>query len=455
MTSATRVVPAIVTILVFIVLSICMCSSRVRAWRKLQQFRFRHRRRLAENRRDRERRRARSFHNRPHSQDRRSNSIPYSDAGAMAAERNEIQRHDSFSNSFLPLYEPPPPALEKARAIAHKDPAIAATVLWNIARDIAQHDLSAVEPVLRDLLACLQRMEEDPALCGSKGSPAAWSTRKILKTMLECRLALARALYAKDYSRVESTEQYTLAVCQYLGISESCVEYSNTERNPSAMSKEAFADVSAIPRKFGKQEDVVQAIDAMDEAASALLVFSMEKKAGEDDALAWRGIGFYFIMHAFALDKSDTGAAYKAVEQLSLVFELLGMSHFGNECAMLIIEHHMGRPGAQADVASAVMGSLMDNDLVRARRLLDALNNTAFKQPWSQYMAEFVARRAVLDNLWIYQDAWNSWTNVSLALQKSDINVFMILNDGLDCILSPYKWCYSPTCLDVPDQPEL
>ncbi|KAJ2760648.1 hypothetical protein H4S06_001620 [Coemansia sp. BCRC 34490] len=346
-------------------------------------------------------------------------------------------------------------SLQKARAIARKDPAIAATVLWNIAKDIAQQDLSAVEPVLRDLLGCLQRMEEDPALCGSKSSPAAWSTRKILKTMLECRLALARALYVKSHSRVESAEQYTLAVCRYLGISESCVEYPNNERNPSAVSRKALANVSAIPRKFGRQEDVVQAIDAMDEAASALLASSMEKKAGEDDALAWRGIGFYFIMHAFALDKGVDEAAYNAVEKLLLAFEFLGMSYFGNECAMLIIEHHMGRPGAQADVASAVVGSLLDNDLVRAKRLLDALNSTAFKQPWSQYMAEFVARRAMLDNLWIYQDAWDAWTSVSLALQKSDINVFMILNDGLDCILSPYKWCYSPACLDSPDQPEL
>ncbi|KAJ2402763.1 hypothetical protein GGI23_000482 [Coemansia sp. RSA 2559] len=263
--------------------------------------------------------------------------------------------------------------------------------------------------------------------------------------MLECRLALARLLYISAGTRAEAVNQYTFAVCQYLGIREGTIDDAHAERTPLlTISRNASNIVSAIPRKFGKQEDVSQAVNALGEAANALLAFS----TGNGDSLTWNGIVFYFLLHAFALDKGDNVAAYGAIDQLALGFESLGMSHFGHECAMLIIEHHMRNHGALANVASAVIGSLLDNDLVRAKRLLEALNESCYAQPWSRYMAEFVAKRTMLDIAWMCQDAWAKWIEISSTLQKNDPDVFAIINDGLDCILSPYKWCYMPMSLE-------
>ncbi|KAJ2572382.1 hypothetical protein IW140_000833 [Coemansia sp. RSA 1813] len=335
-------------------------------------------------------------------------------------------------------------SLERARAIMHKDTAVAATVLWNIAKDIAKHDRSIVESVLRDALDCMQRMEADPKRRGSKGSPTAWSSRSLLKTMLECRLALARLLYTNGRTKSESANQYTLAVCQYLGIQENDITNSHTEHTPLTISRNAFGIAATIPRKFGKQEDIAQAIDAVDETANALLALSANGENGNDDSLAWRGFAFYFLMHAFALEKGNNTAAYRAIDQLITGFESLGMAYFGNECAMLIIKHHLQNHDALANVASAVMGSLLDSDLVRAKRLLEALNNSSSVQPWSHYMAELVAKRTMLDNVWMCQNAWAKWIEISSMLERSDPDVFVILNDGLDCVLSPYKWCYMP-----------
>ncbi|KAJ2552757.1 hypothetical protein EV175_003190 [Coemansia sp. RSA 1933] len=323
----------------------------------------------------------------------------------------------------------------------HKDPAVAATVLWNIARDIVRCDKSVVESVLRDALDCMRRMEEDPKLRGSKESPTAWTARMILKTMLECRLALARLLYTDSQTRAESANHYTMAVCQYLGVREAVIASAYAEHTPLlSISNNAFAIVATIPRKFGKQEDVSQAIDAMEEAANALLALS----ADEDNPLAWYGITFYFLVHAFALSKGDSAAAYRVIDQLTLGFESLNMSYFGNECAMLVIEHHMQNEDAFVSVASAVAGSLLAKDLVRARRLLEALNDSPHSQPWSRYMAEFVAKMSMLDSTWMCEDAWAKWIEVSSALEESDPNIFAILNDVIDCLLSPYKWFYMP-----------
>ncbi|KAJ1898068.1 hypothetical protein LPJ81_004412 [Coemansia sp. IMI 209127] len=263
--------------------------------------------------------------------------------------------------------------------------------------------------------------------------------------MLECRLALARLLYISAGTRAESANQYTLAVCQYLGIHEGTIADAHAKRTPLlTISQNASDIVTAIPRKFGKQEDISQAVDALGEAANALLAFS----TGDDDSLAWRGVLFCLLLHAFALDKGDKVAAYGAIDQLALGFESLGMSHFGHECAMLVIEHHMWNHDAFANVASAVIGSLLDNDLVRAKRLLEALNMSHYAQPWSRYMAEFVAKRTMLDSAWMRQDAWAKWIEISSMLEKDDPDVFAVINDGLDCILSPYKWCYKPMSLE-------
>ncbi|KAJ2084507.1 hypothetical protein GGI16_007106, partial [Coemansia sp. S142-1] len=83
--------------------------------------------------------------------------------------------------------------MKKAQALATKDPAVAATVLWNIAQDIAQFgEDSVTRTVLDGALSCMQAMDANADLRGVKGSPGAWSARSLLKTMLECQLARAR-----------------------------------------------------------------------------------------------------------------------------------------------------------------------------------------------------------------------------------------------------------------------
>ncbi|KAI9501090.1 hypothetical protein BX070DRAFT_229383 [Coemansia spiralis] len=328
-------------------------------------------------------------------------------------------------------------SLKKAQAIMQKDPAVAATVLWNIAKDIARYsDTGLTESVLVDVLDCMRRMESDPSLRGAKGSPASWSVRSLLKTMLDCRLALARLLSTNN--KEEAAKQYNLALCNYLGIPKDAVSNSCADHSPLEIYKQTSCIAAAVPRKFAKEEDVAQAIKAMDETASALLAFANE----DQDALLWQGIALHMLQHAFALCKGNSSAAYNVILKLISCFKAIGMGYFANECAALIIEHHMSESDAKAQVAFAVMSSILSSDLVRAARLAKKYSN-ACDEPWTRYMEELIKRRSMLDTAWMCNNAWAEWTRASLELKHNDHDTFAILNDGIDKILSPYKWCFA------------
>ncbi|KAJ2818678.1 hypothetical protein FBU31_005790, partial [Coemansia sp. 'formosensis'] len=123
-------------------------------------------------------------------------------------------------------------SMKKAQALASKDPAVAATVLWNIANDIAQFGEDHVTKAALDgALSCMRAMDANADLRGAKGSPGAWSARSLLKTMLECQLAQAR-LESRSNKQLAAS-LYADALCCYLGISSDSLDIAERDRNPT------------------------------------------------------------------------------------------------------------------------------------------------------------------------------------------------------------------------------
>ncbi|KAJ2063537.1 hypothetical protein GGI17_001612 [Coemansia sp. S146] len=332
-------------------------------------------------------------------------------------------------------------SMKKAQALASKDPAVAATVLWNIAKDIAQFgEDSVTRTALDGALSCMQAMDANADLRGAKGSPAAWSARSLLKTMLECQLAQARLESRSNKQKAASL--YADALCCYLGIPRDSLDIAERDRNPIKACMLADQVVNSIPRKFAKSEDVDQATGAMEEVAAALLAFSKT----ESSALLWRSVAINSMAHAFALQKDRAGAAYSAVRRLDALFDSAGLGHFSSECANLVIDHHMQQLGSRAMVAAAVVNSLQGHDLVRAGCLLQKYNYR-FEEPWSRFLAEFVGKTADADTMWLSTDAWNKWSQISSANAACDRRIYELIESAVQRELRPLMW-YSPAETD-------
>ncbi|KAJ2697069.1 hypothetical protein H4218_004199 [Coemansia sp. IMI 209128] len=343
-------------------------------------------------------------------------------------------------NAVHPVVQGALASMKKAQALASKDPAVAATVLWNIAKDIAQFGEDRITRTALDgALSCMQAMDANADLRGAKGSPGAWSARSLLKTMLECQLAQARLESRLDKQLAASL--YADALCCYLGIASHSLDMAERDRNPAKARELAGQLVNGIPRKFAKSEDIDQAIRAMEEVAVAFFAFSKSIPA-----LLWRSVVIYSVAHAFALQKDRPAAAYSAVCRLSALFDSAGLSHFGNECASLVIDHHMQQPGSRAMVATAVANSLRDLDLVRAACLLQRYNYR-FEEPWSRFLAELVSKTADADTMWLSTDAWGAWSLLSNANATSDPHVYGLVENAVRRELRPLMW-YSPTETD-------
>ncbi|KAJ2333717.1 hypothetical protein GGI00_002191 [Coemansia sp. RSA 2681] len=328
-------------------------------------------------------------------------------------------------------------SIKKAQALADKDPAVAATVLWNIAKEIAQfNDDRVTRTALDGALSCMQAMDVDAGLRGVKGSPGAWTARSLLKTMLECQLAQARLESRSNKQRAASL--YLDALCCYLGISSHSLAIADRDRTPSKAWAQADQLANEIPRKFAKAEDVDQAIGAMEETAAALLAFS--KAAPADPALMWRSVVVYSLAHAFALQKDRASAAYTAVRCLAALFEGAGLGHFGSECASLVIDHHMQQPESRAMVAAAVVVSLQSLDLVRANCILQKYNHR-FEEPWSRFLAELVSKTADADTIWLSTNAWTLWCQVSATCDR---HIYELVDSAVRMELHPLMW-YSPS----------
>ncbi|KAJ2005997.1 hypothetical protein GGI02_001001 [Coemansia sp. RSA 2322] len=366
----------------------------------------------------------------------------------------QLKLTNSLSNtSQLPAKSPKPkssrhPAVQgalasmkKALALANKDPAVAATVLWNIANDIAQFgDDGTTRAALAGALSCMQAMDANTELRGAKGSPTAWTARSLLKTMLECQLAQARLESRSD--RPRSVFLYVDALCRYLGIESSMFDIAERDRNPQTVYLRAARLVDSIPRKFAKTEDVDQALGALEEAAAAMFAFSKSTPA-ESTALLWRSVFISFTAYAFALQKDQAGTAYVILQHVVTLFDAAGMGHFGCEGAAFVIDNHIRQPGSRAMVAAAVVSSLQRADLVRASCLLQKYNYR-FEEPWSRFLAELTSKTESADTIWLSSDAWLSWCNVSGASMACDAHIYGLVGNAVRAILDPLTW-YNPT----------
>ncbi|KAJ1897188.1 hypothetical protein LPJ66_003531 [Kickxella alabastrina] len=328
--------------------------------------------------------------------------------------------------------------MKKAQAIIQDDPAVAATVFWNIAQDIASYgDDSITRSALDNALVCMDAMDKDVGRRGAKGSPSFWSARALLKTALDCRMALARLDSTLDGTRAAG--HYIDALCQYLGITLGDLDMVAQTHDPLEMSSRADQVARAIPRKFAKDEDVDQAVTAMEEVAGALLAFS---SASPNDPLAWRSLSAYFLLHAFALSKDKQDAAYVAIQRTVSSFDALGLRHSGCECAVLIIAHHMKQSSARNTVAASVVDSIKADDIVRARDLLWRYNFD-FEEPWSRYLAKFVDKVIDADAPWMNASAWSEWRDVAGSSDLHSTSVEKLVELALRQELSPYM-IYTP-----------
>ncbi|KAJ1742866.1 hypothetical protein LPJ58_006790, partial [Coemansia sp. RSA 1591] len=107
-------------------------------------------------------------------------------------------------------------------------------------------------------------MVDRPELRGTKGS-AVWSARSLLKTTLECDMVAARLLWLSD--KQAAAAQYVCALCRYMGIEPHVISDLAATHDIREMSARAGAIVKEIPRKFAKSEDVLQALEALEETA--------------------------------------------------------------------------------------------------------------------------------------------------------------------------------------------
>ncbi|KAJ2607871.1 hypothetical protein H4S08_004669 [Coemansia sp. RSA 1365] len=330
-------------------------------------------------------------------------------------------------------------SMKEANRIANRNPAVAATVLWNISKDLAQYSdqFENLRLSLKTVQKCLGRMSTNTELRGEKGTKSLWTSRTLLKTKLECDMALARLLMTFNEDR--AIKEYLSALCEYLGIDNGTLDTISLSNDPTNMSKRAPQATQLIPRKFTKVEDISQALEAMKEVASACLAFSVSDM---DNLFVKRGMAVYFLRYAFAQEKGVLGSAYETILAAASALRYLGLDHFGNECAMLIIDHHIDQPDAQIRIAAAIVDALHKKDLIRADLLIQNYSKH-FKKPWSQFLARLVAKTIEMDVCWMCDDAWLEWESMMLDKPESDIGIYELIESLLTEFLEPYAW-YKP-----------
>ncbi|KAJ2453102.1 hypothetical protein EV183_002442 [Coemansia sp. RSA 2336] len=290
-------------------------------------------------------------------------------------------------------------SMKKAQRLATKDPAVAATVLWKVSKDVAQYpkQKSNLESALSTTQRCLHAMVDRPELRGGKESGSLWSARSLLKTTLECDFAIARLLWLDN--KQQAARNYMDALARYLGIESKTFDELKT---CSLESKDRMAQevVAGLPRKFSKQEDISQALDALEEAASAQL-------AARDSEC---GLVLHLLRHAFA-QKKQPDIAYQTMASLISMLQRMDLDYMANACAVLIIKYHMNEPDAHMRIAQAVTSSIEDADLVQARYLLEKYHSQ-FTEPWSQFIDMFVSKLIVADVEWMCNCARTEWSQV-------------------------------------------
>ncbi|KAJ2777384.1 hypothetical protein GGI15_004521 [Coemansia interrupta] len=324
-------------------------------------------------------------------------------------------------------------SMEKAQTLKQKDPAVAATVLWNIAQDIARYrDDAVTKSALEGVLECMQVMDRDPSLRGTKGTSTFWSPRSLLKTTLDCTMAIARIEI--NANRTAAASRYEAGLCQFLGIDQKVFDSLANARDVSTLAKQAVQMVESIPRRFTKDEDIDQAVSAMKEVAGALVVCA-DGKAGSTSA--WRGVATYFIVHAFAQFKGRSDTAYAVVLCIADVLRYFDMEHLAHDCAGLIIAYHIGQPDSKIHIAAAIVESISSNDVLRARDLIDAYNLQT-NELWSVYIAKFIERTIEADANWMHTDALGEWQKVKLSTDIPSKDIATLVDAMLQQKLSTY-----------------
>ncbi|KAJ2499973.1 hypothetical protein GGH96_003084 [Coemansia sp. RSA 1972] len=277
-------------------------------------------------------------------------------------------------------------------------------------------------------------MVDRPELRGAKGSAAVWSARSLLKTTLECDLVAARLLWSSD--KQAAAVQYERALCRYMGIEQIVISDLAGIHNIREMSARAGATAKEIPRKFAKSEDVLQALEALEETASAQLA----SIALEPSILgAKRGLAVYLLQHAFATDKQSPDVAYQTVLTVITSLRALNLHYLANDCVTLIMDHHMSQQDARIQIARAVTSSLSESDFIRARELLQTYN-FQFEEPWSRFMAHVVDKAIHADVRWMSGRAMNEWQSVVRDSLQNRCQVHEIVQDALTAYLEPYTW---------------
>ncbi|KAJ2345126.1 hypothetical protein GGF43_005298 [Coemansia sp. RSA 2618] len=330
-------------------------------------------------------------------------------------------------------------SMKKAQKLAARDPAVAATVLWKIAKDLAAHSQQRdnLRLAVETTQQCLHQMVDRPDLRGAKGSAAVWSARSLLKTTLECDLAAARLLWVID--RRNAAAQYLSALCRYMGIETSVVAAFANTHDFGEMCTQAARVAKSVPRKFAKPEDLSQALDALEEAASAQLA----SVSSEPTALAVKlGLAVCLLRHAFAMERQMPDMAYRTVLSTIASLHALGLRYLASECASLIMDHHMSQPDARMQVAASVVSSLKESDLVRAHALLQSYNYR-FEEPWSRFMATVVDKAVDADIRWMSDCAMNEWRDVMLDSTTNNEPIYELIQATLATYLEPYIW-YMP-----------
>ncbi|KAJ1828610.1 hypothetical protein LPJ73_008527 [Coemansia sp. RSA 2703] len=293
-------------------------------------------------------------------------------------------------------------------------------------------DDTATKSALQDALECMQLMDADSNLRGTKGTPSFWSPRALLKTMLDCTMAIARIEMVVD--KPAAAIRYKSGLCQFLGIELKVLEKIGHLCDINMLNKQAVQVVESIPRKFAKDEDVDQAICAMKEVAGALVVCAGGRASS---SFAWQGLATYFIAHAFARSKSQYDTAYAVIQSIADVLRHLGLVHLAHDCAGLIICFHIEQPDSKVHVAAAVTESILSSDILRARALIDAFNLQT-KEPWSVYVGEFIERAIDADAHWMHTDALCEWHKVKDSADTPDKNVSVLIDEMLRQSLEPY-----------------
>ncbi|KAJ2119207.1 hypothetical protein IW147_006056 [Coemansia sp. RSA 720] len=335
-------------------------------------------------------------------------------------------------------------SLAKARKLVPRDPAVAATVLWKIAKDLTVHSqqLTNMRAAIETTQECLHRMVDRPELRGAKGSAAVWSARSLLKTTLECDLVAARLLWPSD--KQAAAAQYVRALCRYMGIEPRVISELAATHEIREMSARAAGIAKEIPRKFAKSEDVLQALDALEETASAQLA----SVASEPSILgAKRGLAVFLLQHAFATDKQSPDTAYQTVLTATTSLRALNLQYLANDCVTLIIDHHMSQPDARIQVARAVTSSLTESDFIRARELLQTYNYR-FEEPWSRFMANVVDKAINADIRWMSERAMNEWQSIVRDSLQNNCQVYELVQATLTAYLEPYTWYVPKKLLD-------